>query len=291
LDVLVGALLALATALLWGSREILLRRAFEATRPVHGLFATVAATFVISLMAAFFCESALWNQLTPGDVVLWTTIGMLHFPVAMTLYYSGIDSVGASRTSVVSNVSAIMTPLLGMALLGEPSTLTVTVGVFVAGAGIFAVSASNLDSDEWRWQKGIAYALLAGLMWSVTNLLTRFGLAEHRLPMTALTIAGGVPLLPIVIYLMSRDMGEGMLSDMKRSRQLVSGCFLSALGQVTLFAALSFAPTIYVVPTYNLKSLVTVILAYAIIPKSERINMRVILGAILAIGGIVLINL
>jgi drug/metabolite transporter (DMT)-like permease len=60
---------------------------------------------------------------------------------------------------------------------------------------------------------------------------------------------------------------------------------------VTLFAELSFAPTNYVVPAYTLKSLVTVFLAYAIIPKSERVNMRVILGAILAIGGIVLINL
>ena len=287
----VGILLALATAIMWGSREILLRKAFEATRPVYGVFVTVAATFIISLIAALLYESALWNRLALTDVVLWTVIGVLHFPVAMTLYYLGIGSVGASRTSVVSNVSAILTPLLGMALLDEPSTLTVIAGVFVAGAGVFTVSASDVDRNEWRWQKGIAYALLAGLVWSVTNLLTRFGFAEHRFPMTALAIASGVPLLPMVLYLISRDMGAGMLSDMKRSRRLVSGCFLSALGQVTLFAALSFAPTIYVVPTYNLKSVVTVILAYAIIPKSERINTRVILGAILAIAGIVLINL
>jgi drug/metabolite transporter (DMT)-like permease len=291
LDVSVGILLALATAIMWGSREILLRKAFEATRPVYGVFVTVAATFIISLIAALLYESSLWNRLALTDVVLWTVIGVLHFPVAMTLYYSGIDSVGASRTSVVSNVSAILTPLLGMALLDEPSTLTVIAGVFVAGAGVFTVSASDVDRDEWRWQKGIAYALLAGLVWSITNLLTRFGFAEHRFPMTALAIASGVPLLPMVLYLVSRDMGAGMLSDMKRSRRLVSGCFLSALGQVTLFAALSFAPTIYVVPTYNLKSVVTVILAYAIIPKSERIDARVILGAILAIAGIVLINL
>jgi hypothetical protein len=31
-----------------------------------------------------------------------------------------------------------------------------------------------------------------------------------------------------------------MLSDLKRSRQLVSGCFLSALGQVTLFCGAIF---------------------------------------------------
>ena len=287
----VGILLALATAIMWGSREILLRKAFEATRPVYGVFVTVAATFIISLTAALLYESTLWNRLALTDVVLWTVIGILHFPVAMTLYYLGIDSVGASRTSVVSNVSAILTPLLGMALLDEPSTLTVIAGVFVAGAGVFTVSASDVDRDEWRWQKGIAYALLAGLVWSVTNILTRFGFAEHRFPMTALAIASGIPLLPMVLYLISRDIGVGMLSEMKRSGRLVSGCFLSALGQVTLFAALSYAPTIYVVPTYNLKSVVTVILAYAIIPKSERINTRVILGAILAIAGIVLINL
>jgi drug/metabolite transporter (DMT)-like permease len=291
MDVRVGILLALATAIVWGGREILLRRAFEAARPVHALFATIAATFAISFLAALFWESGAWSRLAFLDLVLWITIGVLHFPVAMTLYYLGIDSVGASRTSVVSNVSAIVTPLLGMTLLGEPSTLTVTAGVFVAGAGIFTVSASDLDSGKWMWQKGILYALMSGLVWSVTNLLTRFGFADLNLPMTALAIVSGVPLLPTGLYLILKDRGAGMLSDMKRSRKLVSGCLLSGLGQATLFAALYFAPTIYVVPTYNLKSLVTVFLAYALIPKSERVNMRVILGAILAISGIILINL
>ena len=291
MDVMVGVLLALATAVLWGSREILLRKAFEATRPVHGLFATIVATFIISLIAAFFWESALWNRLTLADWALWTIVGVLHFPVAMALYYLGIDAVGASRTSVASNVSAIVTPFLGMALLAELSSPNVIAGVFVAGAGIFTVSGSDVSGGGWRWQKGIVYALLAGLAWSVTSLLTRFGFAELRLPMTALTIVGGVALLPVALYLLLKDRGLGMLSDIRRSHQLAAGCSLSALGQVTLFAALSFAPTIYVVSTYNLKSLVTVLLAYAVIPKSERINMRVILGAILAIGGIVLISL
>ena len=276
---------------MWGSREILLRKAFEVTKPVYGVFATIAATFVVSLSATLAYESTLWNQLTQTDLVLWMMIGILHFPVAMTLYYFGIGSVGASRTSVLSNVTAILTPLLGIALLDEPSTVTVIAGVFVAATGVFTVSASDIDRDEWRWQKGIAYALLAGLMWSITNLLTRFGFAQHRFPMTALTIASGVPLLPIALYLILRDLRSSMLSEIGRSPRLISGCFLSALGQVTLFAALSFAPTIYVVPVYSLKSLVTVILAYAIIPKSEKIDRRVIVGAILAITGIVLINL
>lgn len=290
MDVTVGVLLALATAVTWGSREILLRKAFEASKPVHGLFATMVATSILSFAAAFFFESAFWNRLTAADVLLWSTIGLLHFPVAMTLYYQGIDSVGASRTSVVSNTSAIVTPLLGMALLSEPSSLNITAGVFAAGAGIFMVSASDLNSGGWRWQKEIVYALLAGLIWSITNLLTRFGFARLGLPMTALVIASGVPLLPLALFLILRNRGA-MPSDLTRSHQLIGGSFLSALGQVTLFAALSFAPTVYVVPTYNLKSVVTVFLAYAVIPKSERVNMRVILGALLAIGGIVLINL
>jgi drug/metabolite transporter (DMT)-like permease len=291
MDVTVGILLALTTALAWGSREILLRKAFEATRPIHGLFATIAATFIIAFIVAVFYESAFWDQFTHADVTLWTIVGLLHFPIAMTLYYLGIDSVGASRTSVVSNISVVVTPFLGMALLGEPSTITVIAGVILTGAGIFAVSTSEIRSGEWIWRKGIAYALLAGLGWSVTNFLTRFGFAKVRLPMTALSIASGIPLLLTAFYLIPRDKRASMLLDMRRSRELVGGSFLSAAGQVTLFGALSFASTIYVVPTYNLKSIVTVLLAYAIIPTSERINKRVILGAMLAISGIVLINL
>ena len=290
MDVTVGILLALATAVAWGSREILLRKAFEAIRPVQCLFVTMAATFLIALIAAFFYESAFWNRLTATDVLLWSMIGVLHFPLAMTLYYQGIDSVGGSRTSVVSNISAIVTPFLGMGLLSEPSSLNVIAGVCAAGVGVFMVSASDFNSAGWRWQRGIMYGLLAGLIWSVTNLLTRFGLSKLRLPMTALVIAGGIPLLPLFVLLILRHKGA-MVSDLRRRQKLIAGSFLSGLGQVTLFAALALAPTVFVVPTYNLKSLVTVILAYAIIPKSEKVNMRVILGALLAIGGIVLINI
>jgi drug/metabolite transporter (DMT)-like permease len=52
----------------------------------------------------------------------------------------GIDSVGASRTNVVSNVSVTVTPLMWIILLGEASTLTIIAGILVAGAGIFTVS-------------------------------------------------------------------------------------------------------------------------------------------------------
>lgn len=290
MDVTVGILLALVTAVAWGSREILLRKAFEATRPVQGLLLTMGATFLIALIAAFAYESSLWSQLTAADVLLWVMIGVLHFPLAMTLYYQGIDSVGGSRTSVVSNVSAILTPYLGMGLLGEPSGLNMIAGVCATGVGVFMVSASNFDKTGWKWQRGIMYGLLAGLVWSFTNLLTRFGLSELRVPMTALVIAGGIPLLPLFIFLILRR-GGFAISELGRSRKLIAGSFLSGLGQVTLFAALALAPTVFVVPTYNLKSLVTVILAYTIIPKSERVNLLVILGALLAIGGIVLINI
>lgn len=289
MDVAVGVFLALTTAVAWGGREVLLRRAFKETKPLDGLFATMAVTFVLSLVAAFFFESALWNRLTAVDVLLWSTIGMLHFPLAMTLYYHGIDSVGASKTSVVSNTSGILTPLLGMVLLSEPSSPNITAGVLATGAGIFVVSASDLSSG-WRWQKQIGYGLFAGVIWSVTNILIRFGFGGLRLAATGLAIASGVPLFTLLSFLILWDKGT-TFRELRRSRQLIGGSFLSAFGQLTLFAALSFAPTVYVVPIYSLKSLVTVFLAYTIIPKSESVNMRVILGAVMAIAGIVLINL
>jgi drug/metabolite transporter (DMT)-like permease len=66
-------------------------------------------------------------------------MGVPHFSVAMSLLF-GHRFTGGSRTNVVSNVSVIMTPLLGMTLLREASALTAIAGIFVAGAGIFTVS-------------------------------------------------------------------------------------------------------------------------------------------------------
>lgn len=222
-------------------------------------------------------------------VLLWSVIGLLHFPLAMTLYYKGIESVGGSRTSVVSNTSAIVTPLLGMVLLSELSHLNMIVGVFAAGAGIITVSSSDPNGSGWRWQGGMLFGLFAGFVWSITNLLTRFGLTILNLPMTGLVIAAGVPLIPTTIFLLLKRR-RLMLSDLS-SQKLIAGSFLSGLGQVTLFGALALAATVFVVPTYNLKSIVTVLLAYVFIPRSERLNLKVILGAVLAVAGIVLINI
>jgi drug/metabolite transporter (DMT)-like permease len=289
MDVFIGVILALVTAVTWGSREILLRKAFESIKPMAGVIVTMLATCVISSFAAILYESAFWNLLTLTNVLLWSVIGLLHFPLAMTLYYRGIESVGGSRTSVLSNTSAIVTPLLGMALLSEPSNPNIVLGVFVAGAGIITVSTAGSNNTSW-WQGGIMYGFISGFLWSITNLLTRFGLTLVNLPMTGLVIAGGVPLMPLIAFMVLRNRRD-VFSDMKRSKKLIVGSFLSGLGQVTLFAALSLAATVYVVPTYNLKSLVTVILACALIPQSEKVNLKVILGALLAIGGIVLINI
>ena len=290
MNVTVGVLLALVTAVTWGSREILLRKAFEKSKPVPGMFLTMVATFIISLAAALVYESHSWSEMTLGVVVLWSIVGLLHFPLAMTLYYKGIESVGGSRTSVVSNSSALVTPILGMLLLSEPSALHIIVGVFAAGAGIILVSASDPNSSGWRWQRGMTFGLLAGFAWSITNLLIRFGVTIVALPMTGLVVAVGVPLIPTALFVFHKNGGGATVSDL-RSQRLVIGSFLSGLGQVTLFAALAVAATVFVVPTYNLKSIVTVVLAYLLIPKSEKINLRLILGAVLAVAGIALINI
>jgi drug/metabolite transporter (DMT)-like permease len=289
MDVPVGIGLALVTAVTWGSREILLRKAFQKTRLATGLLVTMLSSFVISLTASVLFESRYWNEMTVAVVFLWLITGLLHFPIAMTLYYKGIESVGGSRTSVLSNSSALVTPILGMTLLSEPSAAHIIVGVFATGIGIVIVSSSApTNSSGWHWERGMIFGLVSGCFWSITNLLTRFGLTLIALPMTGLTIAVGLALLPTIILLTKSQQGA-RLSDLKDGK-LVLGSFLSGLGQVTLFGALAFAATVFVVPTYNLKSIVTVLLAYVLIPKSEKLNWKVLIGALMAIAGIVLIN-
>ena len=289
MDVAVGLGLALITAVTWGSREILLRKAFERTRLATGLLVTMLSTFIISLTAAVLFESHHWGEMTVTVAFLWLIVGLLHFPLAMTIYYKGIESVGGSRTSVLSNSSALVTPILGILLLSEPSATHIIIGVLATGIGILVVSSSAPNSSGWHWDRGMIFGLVSGFFWSTTNLLTRLGLTMIPLPMTGLAIAVGLSLIP-TLPLIFRSQHGVRLSDLK-DRKLVFGSCLSGLGQVTLFGALALAATVFVVPTYNLKSIVTVFLAYFLIPQSEKLNLKVLVGAVLAITGILLINI
>lgn len=291
MDLYIGIGLALATALIWGTRDLFLRKAFFSTTPFSGFYLTLIVTFLLSIFGIIlFNEKSLWHELNAIGVFFWTIVGILQFPAAMACYYLGIRHVGAARTSVVSSCSVMLTPLIAMVVFNEPSTLQVIIGVLMTGAGVAAVSGSSVQGGgTGKWQKGVVYPLAAGIFWSASTLLTKFGFAETRLPMTALAISAGVPLVLIAPYLARR--GGRLFSDLKASHYLASGVLLSGMGQVTVFLALSFAATVYVVPAYNLKSLVTMSLAFTLIPKLERPNWQVILGALFAIMGIVLINI
>lgn len=291
MDLYIGIGLALATALIWGTRDLLLRKAFFSATPFSGFYLTLMVTFFFSIAGIIlFNEKSLWHELNANGVFFWTIVGVLQFPAAMACYYLGIRHVGASRTSVVSSCSVMLTPLIAMVMFNEPSTLQVIIGVLMTGTGVAAVSGLSMQSGGTnKWQLEAAYPLAAGLFWSASTLLTKFGFGMARLPMTALAISAGVSLVLTLPYLARRS--GRLYSDLRASHYLGAGVLLSGMGQVTVFLALSFAATVYVVPAYNLKSLVTMSLAFGLIPRLEVPNWQVILGALLAIVGIALINI
>jgi drug/metabolite transporter (DMT)-like permease len=290
-EVYLGVLLALITALLWGSRDVVLKKAFAVRGPFEGVLNTLLMTFVSSAAALpFFGEMRYWTSVDFTAIVQFVLAGALQFVVAMFLYYRGIQSAGASVASVVSQTSAIATPLMAMALLGEPSSPQLIAGVLFGGSGIFVVSASHAQGGHLRWTREAVYPALAGVIWAITPLILRHAFVYAQLPLTAAALSSGVCLAAVGASSLIRQK-RGALFELRGSAALTSGAVMSGIGQVTVFAALALAAAVYVVPTYSLKTVVTVTLGHFLLPKSENVGSRIVVGAAMAVVGVLLVNL
>ena len=134
----------------------------------------------------------------------------------------------------------------------------------------------------------VLYGLGAGLCWTITPLILRFFYERARAPFLAVSLGAGASLVFVLISLYMLRSRGGLVGW---NRFILSGGSLGGLGQTTLYLALAFAPTVIVVPVYNLKVVITIILSILFIRKIEGITRKVVLGALLTILGAVLVNL
>jgi drug/metabolite transporter (DMT)-like permease len=280
-----GLLTAILTASLWGTRDVVLRKTTLKGAIVETMLINAAVSLLSSLIPAFLLgELLLLASMDFFTIFVFTLAGIIQFFVAVWLYYEGIRRVGASKTSAASLIQSFLTPYLGILLLGEPSATHVIIGVLIGALGITITSYKGEGKFNW----GILFGIGAGLGWTTTPLILRFFFERARVPFLATSLGSSgsiIMILALLAFMRRKDY------ELSFSKGVGLAGTLGGLGQTTLYIALSLAPTVIVVPAYNLKVIVTILLSPIFIKRIEVIDAKVIVGAIMTILGVILVNL
>jgi uncharacterized membrane protein len=274
---------------MWGAQNVVARKGLLGIHMVPGSFISVSITVPIVIIAGLLSgTSFVGYSLSPFSIFLLVMIGLLGQLMGRIMLYGGIKILGAARATPIASSRMLFASLFGILFLSEQITLGALFGTLLIFAGIAfitATEATRVEVTDNRW-KGFLFAVLAGLFWGMTSVLTRVVVLEIGSAIYANLLANifGIVIFGFIMsfrgyYKVVQKMTRGSLFYL-----LVAGCFM-AVASLANFTALGLGNVVFVAPISGSAPLFTVFFSFIFIQRLEKVNLGTILGALCVVIG------
>lgn len=285
---------ALAAAVLWGLGPVFTKKGLERGGT------TVQATMVVIVASGILFWSALiatagtraFSGLSWGGAGIFFLGGVVGTTLGRISNYAGVRRVGASVSTAVINTRPLFAVMLASVFLEERVTVVTIVGVTSLVSGVVVLSmAKGGDVRGWR-SVDLSFPLLAALAYAVGNIIRRFGfLTTGASSLEAVTLNETAALFTLGTYLVVRRRDRiGSASKAAIPYFVLAGVIGSA-ALFTLFHALSLGEVSIVDPVAGTAPLFATLFAFALLRDVEAVTPGVVVGALLIVGGGVLVTI
>jgi drug/metabolite transporter (DMT)-like permease len=289
---LLGGIAALVSAAAWALGTVLWRRIGEGLSPLSiNLCKSIISIVYLALALAVF----------GGEPLDWRTnlylgvSGVLGIALADTFFFSCLLALGSKNASIIGTAGPVFTALAAVALLGERPPLIVWIGILLTSAGVFAVlweRGTGLSSDgppEMRW-RGLRDGFLFLFFMTVAILLAKVGLVTAS-PLQGTLIRMVWATAAMFLWTVVRRKARAHLAPLAQPRllaQLLGVVTIGTFGGFWLsLVALKLADASVATILNSTTPLFVLPLAGVIL--KERIPLRTVVGAFVAVAGVAMI--
>tara|TARA_B100001179_G_scaffold94278_1_gene66909 strand:+ start:408 stop:1319 length:912 start_codon:yes stop_codon:yes gene_type:complete len=284
----------------FASSAVLSRQGLQAIFPLPGVMVSLIFSFLFTgIMALLFAFSDIGS--IPQAALLWILgLGIVNYFGGRTQNFLSVNLIGASRASLFVASQAPFAALFAVAFTGESLHLLVGLGtVGVVGGLIFASGTSILEG--WRGDKifvlGYLMALGAGASYGATNVMAKQTLEVFDSPLviTMLSMLVGMLVLAPLVGAntahsgVHREKGQGFSKNLWSLRWVALAGIASGIAVISLYFAVQRADVVVISPIVSSSPLITLFLAHVFLTRLERVTKRLLFGALLTVGGVVLV--
>lgn len=301
-----GGLLALIAALGFTSQVIFLRRGLmeKNSGSVWEIRFIVSAVSLGVFLGGIFIAS--WwgfnifrdiNNLTYVSLLLLILEGALGPLVGAFLITTAVAQIGAIQTSTLRGGSnPLFTMALAVLLLGErPGLLGIFFVLMIVGGILIVGYQGHLGTIALLQKTRIAggiIALAGGLAFSLSQIARGAAINLGATPNTGILVGVSTALLISGGVCYSRPGRFGFLKEINHKSLFYY--FIAGLGSLggsyALLAAFTLIPVWQAVAIRNLQPLLAIFMTWIFLKETDKINLRLALGAALVTLGVVFLN-
>ena len=271
----------------WAVDSVLVRLGLRKSN----IFAAMFMSYAVSITCVWtylFATTSLEFLGSPA-MIYYVISGCLQPLFARALYYEGITRIGVARAGPLRGVEPLFAAVIGATILSEEPGIFVYLGTILIVGSLWLISGRQEGETRWRLIDA-AFPMSAALISTISQTLRKQALKIVPDPFVAVAVVTTVSLVLLLVFVITTGRTQRLRMERQGFLFFLSAALVAVLAQICNFVALGRGELSVIIPLLNTTPLFTVLFSALFLSKMETVNLRVILGAILMVGGVVLIT-
>ena len=281
-------IIAIGSATGWAVDSVLVRIGLRKSN----IFAAMLMSYAVSIscMWTYLIATTSLEFLKSPAMIYYVISGCMQPLFARALFYEGITRIGVARAGPLRGIEPLFATAIAVTVFHEQPGWLVFLGTLLIVGSLWLISGRQAGDTRWRLIDTI-FPISAALISAISQSLRKQALAIVPDPIVAVAVVTTVSLILLLVFVFAT--GRKSQFRMERDGLLFFLCaaLIAASAQVANFIALGRGELSVIIPLLNTTPLFTVFFSAVFLRNIERVNLRIVLGAALMVGGVVLITI
>jgi len=235
------------------------------------------------LWSAIFITRGL-HPVPLSGILLFTLVGIFQLGVRL-LAYTGVEKIGASRSSALQAVSPLISAAIAIVILGEPTTPLIVLGTCLVVAGIVLISwrpeRQFANFRRWHLLLPIGAAFLTG----INHPIRRYVLTMADEPLFFSALMGSVSFVGFLIYFAVFPRSQRLVWNGRAVGPFLATGLCETMSILLIITAISMGRVVIVAPIAASYPVWSLIQSAIFLRDLEAVNRKVVMGIVSVVAG------
>ena len=291
---MISEILALMAAVIWAFPPLLYKKVLPKASylTVNLLRSVFGAAFLLPVFLVMFHQ---FPRVPLGALSLLFLAGITNMVIGDTLFFISLKKVGISRTQPIACTYPLFSMILAAVVLSEGTNFSIIVGTPMIVLGIAIVSLTGNENNKTthfgavQFLTGTPYALGSALCYAVGFVTYKFAMTNGGIDPIFASCVRYLVIIPTLMTLVMIKKPDRLRSLGKRDvvRLAIGGILEIGIAGTLMFVSLKLGDASRTIPLMSTTPLFT--LALAVQYAGEKMSLRLLIGTVITVAGIVII--
>tara|TARA_B100000686_G_scaffold84408_1_gene91242 strand:+ start:7068 stop:7937 length:870 start_codon:yes stop_codon:yes gene_type:complete len=282
--------LAIISGFCYSVSAILTRLGLDKSTSQTGSF-VVAATYLVITTLALPLDQMPLSSLSMNDAY-FLAAGISSPALSLLFLYRSINFIGVAPTTAIVNTNALFGSFLAFFILQERPSELFWLGLVIVLSGIFLIS-EGLDKMKGRY-KYLLLPLLSAVCFGLSHTFRKLGFENSQSSFLTGAFLQGLSaciFMPLILKVGSNKKNKTYVFNLKSLKFFIPAGVAVVFGQFLILHVIKFGQVSLVSSILATNPLFSLILTHIFLQKKEKLTLKIILGVITIVSGVVILTL